>query len=420
MKTNIYDLMPVDLTMFDGDLNTNVTTDSGLSGEMKTFYSDYLIDIAGPLLVHQQFGQKQPIPRNGGKVVEFRSYNPLPKMTTPLVEGVTPNGQKLDMETKSVEVKQYGGYVTLSDMLLLTAIDNNLVHATEQLGDQAGRTLDTIVREVLVGGTNVRFANEKASRHRLNETDVLTVAEIRKAVRDLTKMNAHRDNGYYIGIINQDCSYDLMNDPDWKYPHQYVDTKNIYTGEIGAIAGVRFVETSEAKIFHAPDLTAPDGENTGYRDLSVKAASGKTIVINEEITEKQANALPGRKVLISGYYYTLISAVPADAGGAAITVDRQLEGTVTADTVIYPGEAGAKGRDAYATLIFGKNAYGTTEISGGGLQHIVKQLGSAGTADPLNQRATVSWKATLAALILVEAYMVRLETVSSFNDSEGN
>jgi hypothetical protein len=143
-------------------------------------------------------------------------------------------------------------------------------------------------------------------------------------------------------------------------------------------------------------------------------------VVNEEITEKQANALPGRKVIIAGYQYTLISAVPAEAGGAAITVDRQLEGTVTADTPIYPGEAGAKGRDAYATLIFGKNAYGTTEISGGGLQHIVKQLGSAGTADPLNQRATVSWKATLAALILVEAYMVRLETVSSFNDSEGN
>ena len=71
----------------------------------------------------------------------------------------------------------------------------------------------------------------------------------------------------------------------------------------------------------------------------------------------------------------------------------------------------------YATLILGENAYGTTEISGGGLEHIVKQLGSAGTADPLNQRATVGWKATKAAVRLMEPFMVRIETASSFEES---
>ena len=49
------------------------------------------------------------------------------------------------------------------------------------------------------------------------------------------------------------------------------------------------------------------------------------------------------------------------------------------------------------------------------LQHIVKQLGSAGTADPLDQRATAGWKATKVAERLVEAYMVRIETCSTFN-----
>ena len=87
--------------------------------------------------------------------------------------------------------------------------------------------------------------------------------------------------------------------------------------------------------------------------------------------------------------------------------------------MIFPGEAGCEGRDVYATLIFGANAYGTTEIKGGGLEHIVKQLGSGGTNDPLNQRATVGWKATKAAVRLVEGYMVRIETASSFN-SDGN
>ena len=41
-----------------------------------------------------------------------------------------------------------------------------------------------------------------------------------------------------------------MDDPDWKYPHQYVDTQNLYDNEIGAVAGVRFSETTEAKVFH--------------------------------------------------------------------------------------------------------------------------------------------------------------------------
>jgi len=65
-------------------------------------------------------------------------------------------------------------------------------------------------------------------------------------------------------------------------------------------------------------------------------------------------------------------------------------------------------------LFLGKNAYGTTEVEGGGLQNIVKQLGSAGTGDPLNQRATSGWKATKTAEILTEEFMVRNEVCANF------
>lgn len=331
MKFDKIMLLPVMLNLFDG--NTNITGDSGLSDEMKTYYSDYLIDMAEPELVHDQFGQKHPIPKNGGKTIEFRKYDPLPKALTPLTEGVTPNGQKLNMGVITATVKQYGGFIELSDMLLLTAIDNNLVQATKLLGSQAGRTLDTITREVLNGGTNVQYAEGQVnSRAALSYTDEntnhnLTVNAVRRAVRFLKVMNAPRINGYYAGIIHPDCSYDLMSDPKWVNVKTYSDPEGIYEGEIGRIEGVRFVETSEAKVF------------TG---------------------------------------------------------------------------AGAAGRDVYSTLIMGADAYGVTEISGGGLQHIVKQLGSAGTADPLNQRATAGWKATKVAERLVEAYMVRIETTSTF------
>lgn len=323
--------LPVILNLFAG--NTNVTTDSGLSDEMKTFYSDYLIDMAEPNLVHDQFGQKHPIPKNGGKMIEFRKYDPLPKMLTPLTEGVTPDGQKLTMSVITAKVEQYGGYVELSDILMLTAIDNNLVQATKLLGSQAGRTLDTITREVLNGGTNVQYAEgQVTSRAALvggqeSGNHYLTVDAVRRAVRFLKVMNAPKINGDYVGIIHPDVSYDLMSDPKWINVKTYSDPEGIYQGEIGKIEGVRFVETSEAKVF--------TGEGSG-------------------------------------------------------------------------------GRDVYSTLILGDDAYGVTEITGGGLQHIVKQLGSAGTADPLNQRATAGWKATKTAERLVEAYMVRVETASTF------
>lgn len=194
--------------------NTNVTTQNttgqDLSPEMKTFYSDYLIDMAEPLLVHDQFGQKRPIPANGGKTIEFRKYSPLPKQLLPLNEGVTPDGQKLNVTAITATVAQYGGYVELSDVLLLTAIDNNMVEATKLLGAQAGRTLDTITREVLAAGTNVIYVNDRAGRTSLvASTDKLTVKDIRKAVRKLKVMNANTINGDFVGIIHPDAVFDL-------------------------------------------------------------------------------------------------------------------------------------------------------------------------------------------------------------------
>lgn len=348
-----YILIPAILNLFDA---TNLTTDTrettgnDLSGEMKTYYARYLIDNAEPELVHDQFGQKQNIPKNGGKTIEFRKYDPLPKITTPLAEGVTPTGQKLNMGVITATVAQFGGYVELSDMLLLTAIDNNLVEATELLGAQAGRSIDTITREVLNGGTVVQFANGQVSARAdlvggsadESKNHYLTVDAVRKAVRQLKVMNAPRINGSYIGIIHPDCAHDLMSDPKWVNVKTYSDPEGIYEGEIGKIEGVRFVETSEAKLWKK---------------------AGK------------------------------------DASG---------------------GSDAASARDVYSTLILGANAYGTTEITGGGLQHIIKQLGSAGTADPLDQRATAGWKATKTAVRLVEAFMVRIETTSAFNDAPAN
>ena len=331
MNTN--DKYQLNLQLFN---NTNLTTSStegnDLSPEMKIFYSDYLIDNAKPNLVHDQFAQKHPIPKNGGKTIEFRKYSPFAKALTPITEGVTPDGHNLNLTTLTATVAQYGDYVELSDVLLLTAIDNNLVEATKLLGNQAGETLDTITREVLVGGTNVQYSGGKSARSALTVDDKLTVDDCFRAARFLKTQKAQKIDGYYVAIIHPDVAYDIMRSDEWTSAAKYAGSTQLFEGEIGRVAGIRFVETTEAKIF---------------------------------------------------------------------------------------AKAGASSKDVYATLVLGANAYGVTEVDGGGLQHIVKQLGSAGTADPLNQRATVGWKAIKTAERLVEGYMIRIESCSTF-DSGAN
>lgn len=319
------------LHMFDDTdmtrMNTNVTTQTGagqnLSPEMKTYYDKVLLRAAEPKLVHDQFGQKRPIPAHGGKSIEFRRFPALPKMMTPLTEGITPNGQKLNVEIVTATIAQYGGYIVSSDLLELTAIDNVMVETAKLLGSQAGRTSDSITREVLAACTNVRYANGKSSRANLLATDVLTVAELKKARRDLKVKNAETINGDYVAIIHPDAEYDLMNDDDWIDASKYAGSTQLFAGELGRIFGIRCVESTEAKIFT---------EGTGNDSFSV-----------------------------------------------------------------------------YGTLVLGANAFGVTSIDGKGIEHIVKQKGSGGTNDPLDQRSSQGWKMNKTAVILDNNYMVRIE-----------
>ena len=305
------------------NLNINVTTDSALSAENKTFYDKALIQEATPNLIHDQFGQKRPIPKNGGKKIEFRKYASMPKALTPLTEGVTPDGRKLSVTTVEAEVSQYGDFVCLSDVLDLTAIDNNALEATRVMGRQAGMTLDTVTRNVLQSGTNVYYCPPVAEdgtvgaqpedRMQLTKDCKLTVGVVKRVASLMKAANAPKINGHYVCILHPYAAYDLMNDPKWEQMHQYCKPEEMYEGEIGRIAGVRFVESSEAAVYTGAENDCPEG-------LAV-----------------------------------------------------------------------------FGCLFIADGAYGVTEVTGGGLQTIIKQLGSAGSADPLNQRSTVGYTRAIAA-----------------------
>lgn len=327
----MFDIMMINLQVFANVVQTTLL--DGLSAENKTFYDMTLLDEAQAALVHDQFAQKRPIPQNGGKTIEFRKFASLPKATTPLTEGVTPDGKSLNVTAITATVAQYGDYITQSDVLELTSIDNTIVEATKILGRQAGLTLDTITRNVLQSGTNVTYCPKSngdavTSRTGLDTTCQLTVKVVQQVVAKLKGQNAPTINGKYVGIIHPYVAYSLMRDPEWIDAHKYAQPDNLFTGEIGEIAGVRFVETTEAKVYQ---------------------------------------------------------------GGV------------------------------FGTLIMGANAYGVTEITGGGLQTIIKQKGSAGTADPLDQRSSIGWKAIKTAELLIPNYLVRVESkVADFADTAAN
>ena len=297
-------MMNFNIQLF-ADAQTNTT--GTMSVEMKTFYEKRLIDQAEPRLVHDQFADYYPVPQNGGKTIEFRKYDSLPKASTPL-----------------------------TDVLQMTAIDNNVVQATRVLASQAGRTMDSITRDVLAGGTNVIYAPKLGadgaetavtSRKALDKSCTLTPKLFFQAAAQLGAMNADPIGDSYVAIIHTYAAYDLKTCKEFMEVHKYADPDTMFRGEIGKLGNIRFIETSEAKIWK--DNTCPAG-------LAV-----------------------------------------------------------------------------FGTLVLGAHAYGVTELEGGGLEHIVKQLGYGD--DPLNQRASVGWKGMRAAERLVEQYMVRIESVSSYS-----
>jgi N4-gp56 family major capsid protein len=291
---------------------------------MQTYYDKKLLARLLPNLVHMKWAQKKPIPRNGGKTINFRRFSPLSHATTPLTEGVTPAGNTLTMTEIEATLAQYGDFLEFSDVLDLTAIDPVLDEAADLLGEQSAQTLDVITRDVLSAGTTVQYAGGKTSRATITTTDLLTVDEVRKAVRTLKRNNVKPlDGTNYVAVVEPGTTYDLQSDAKWQEPSQYSKAEQIWSGEIGRLYGVRFVETSYAKKF---------------------------------------------------------------AG------------------------AGASGADVYGTLIFGRDAYGLSDVeSSGAVKNIIKPHGSGGTSDPLNQRATSGWKSLFVVKILEQLAILRIE-----------
>lgn len=304
-------------------LATNTGT---LADEFKTFYQRTLLETAEAKLVHDQFGEEYDLADGNGKTMEFRRWTALASATTPLTEG-SPGGEGTFTYTAiTVSISQYGAWVKGTDLVQLTTFDPMIDNIAEAQGAQAGRSLDEITRDILVAGTNVRFADGVANRAAVAVANKLDSDELVVAKTTLLVNLAEPVDGEMYGaIVHPHTEAGILRDPT------IVNAANagnkggdmLFKGEIGRWMGIAFTRANNAKVF------------TG---------------------------------------------------------------------------AGAGGINVYATLVFGKNAYGIVKLNGQrDIQHIFKPTNGADKSDPLNQIWTSGWKTTHAVKILQEPYMLRIE-----------
>ena len=393
----------------------NTTGNAAINAKFPNKYYDrQLLESAKTRFVHAEYGQKRPIPRNNGTHVNFRRWNlfdPDAAMGG-LTEGVTPDGQTLSQTDVEVAVKQYGAFVEVTDLLDLTAYDSVISDSAELLGEQIGTVVERVTRDAMCEGATVQYASGAAERSDLTSSDKLTVEEIRKAVRTLKKNKARpfSEDGrtpHFICICSPESTYDLQSDDNWKSVSAYSNAEAIYSGEIGRLYGVVFVESTEAKVYEQSVLNA----------VNANTSSSTTFVLKNTPTAAEAAYLSkgGNKIMIGSSEYTLASSGSYTA--ATRTVKLSSAASLTANAIVWSNDAGAPDSTTkaaipvHATLVFGKDAYGVVDVDGkGAVQLIVKPHGSGGTNDPLDQRATVGAKVTAyAAAVLNGDWIIRIE-----------
>jgi N4-gp56 family major capsid protein len=325
-----------------------LTSTSVIPINIEGFYDRNLLRRALPALLYSKFGQTRPLPKNMGSKITFRRYGSLAANTTQLTEGVTPAGTVLSSTEITAVMGQYGDFVTITDQLIDMGLDPILLEAGEILGEQAGLSIDTIHRAVLLAGTSVRYANGVAAR--INIITTIKDSDIQAVVRALEGANATKMrtmNGAtekvstvplrpgFIGITHTDCRQDIEGLTGFIPVEKYSSQKDVMEEEIGEVKGIRFLVTTNAGIV-------------------------------------------------------------VDTGGTAVT-----------NNLVYT--TASTSCDVYQTLVLAKDAYGIIPLQKNGIMNIVKKAKDSGTDDPLSQRSTSGWKAYTVAKILNDTFLYRIE-----------
>ena len=237
-----------------------LTTTGTLSEVLSNYYDKRFLARAVANFVWKGLGRPGVIPKGEGKTVYWTRYTNLSDASA-LTEGTDPTPAGLSATNITATVTQYGNYEQITDLLSLTSIDNSISSAIDVLADQAASTIDSAIYAVAnaSGAGQVIYASGVANRTSISATDVVTVADLRKAKRKLDTLNAKPHTGpYYVAVAHPNVIYDLEGDSTWVNAHQYVESgiSNIYNGEAGMIYGIKFIQTTQTTVLAGSGSTS--------------------------------------------------------------------------------------------------------------------------------------------------------------------
>ena len=212
--------------------------------------SEMLFDAAADV---QPVAQSMP-----GSSVKFTIFSELADATSTLAETTDLTPTTMADSQVEVTLAEYGNTINTTAKLRGTSFLDVDAVAANLIGYNAGSSIDTVVANVLKAATNVIYGGGGSTTPTSNATvqaeDIIEANDVRIATAQLRGSKAQTFNGMYMGFIHPDVSYDLRRETgaaSWRDPHNYVDTAQIYNGEIGAFESVRFIETPRAPL----DLT---------------------------------------------------------------------------------------------------------------------------------------------------------------------
>ena len=332
-------------------------TQSTLSDAVKTQYERRLLTRALPRLVHGRWGLKARLNKTGA--YELRKYGALSAVTAALSEGATPAEQSaISLTLITITPSFYGAWLGWTDEIDMTAYDPIVSEFSSILGEQAGLSADTLIRNTITDGATKDYAGSATSRGTIDApAHVLTYADFIKQVAELEAANAMPvDGDDFIVIMHPFTWATLMQDPT--FVNLFIeagennDMNPLRSGYVGRIL--------RCKIF----------VSSNSREYADEGVGSTTDVYSMLFIAREAYGTVG-------------------IGNSTPNIDQD--------------SAPNKSRN-----MTGQNVK-PVEIK-------VKQLGSAGADDPLDQRATVGWKMSLAESITNAAWIRDLEHANVASD----
>lgn len=227
---------------------------NGFTLEMKTFYEKKLLMRATRAPAYMGWGLQKTLPLRGSHNLEWRRLERPTATTTALNEGTPGTETQTTFVNVVATVSQYGAYSKLSEIAIRQSIDDVIPEHVEMYGEHMKESIETVIRNVLVGGTNVQYADSAVTRTALTTGNRLDEAEVRTARRNLQRRDARpiaKAGNKFVLITHHDALYDLMSDTTIQNVLQNAgvrgDANPYFSGEQFDYLGIRIVPTTNVR-----------------------------------------------------------------------------------------------------------------------------------------------------------------------------